>query len=96
MATPNEFLDMVQSTAGDREFTIVTSMPEAIAGELSERNRIGGDERQIAVESVPAVLAPVVGEIAWRRAQAGEFADALTLDADYVRRTDAELKWKDK
>jgi tRNA threonylcarbamoyladenosine biosynthesis protein TsaB len=101
VAAPNDFLDMVQSSletraAGDREFAIVTPAPEAIAGELRERNRIRGDEKQIALESVQAVLAPLVGEIAWRRAQAGELADALTLDADYVRRTDAELKWKDK
>lgn len=102
VAGPNDFLDMVQSrfetraVAGDRGFAIVTPMPEVIARELNERNQIRGDEKQIALESVRAVLAPLVGEIAWRRAHAGEFADALTLDADYVRRTDAELKWKDK
>jgi tRNA threonylcarbamoyladenosine biosynthesis protein TsaB len=96
VAAPNEFLDSVLSMAGDREFAIVTPMPEAIAAELSERNRIGGDGKQIALEPVQAVLAPLVGEIAWRRAQGGELSDALTLDADYVRRTDAELKWKDK
>jgi tRNA threonylcarbamoyladenosine biosynthesis protein TsaB len=96
VAAPNDFLDMVQASIGGGEFTIVTPTPEVIAPQLSERNRIRGDESQIAVESVQAVLAPVVGEIAWKRAQAGELADALTLDADYVRRTDAELKWKDK
>ena len=96
VAAPNDFLGIVESAAGDREFAIVTPMPEVIAGELSERNRMRGDEKQIALESVQAVLAPLVGEIAWRRAQAGALPDALTLDADYVRRTDAELKWKDK
>lgn len=96
VAAPSDFLEMIQSSVRDREFAIVTPTPEVIAPQLTERNRIRGDEKQIAVESVQAVLAPLVGEIAWRRAQAGELADALTLDADYVRRTDAELKWKDK
>ena len=96
VAAPNDFLGIVELAAGDREFAIVSPTPEVIAGELSERNRMRENERQIALESVQAVLAPLVGEIAWRRAQSGELADALTLDADYVRRTDAELKWKDK
>ena len=29
------------------------------------------------------------------QAQRGEWADPLTLDANYVRRTDAELHWKE-
>jgi hypothetical protein len=42
------------------------------------------------------VLAPFVGQLAYRKAQRGETADALRLDANYVRRSDAELNWKVK
>jgi hypothetical protein len=36
------------------------------------------------------VLAPLIGQLGYRRALRGEVSDALTLDANYVRRTDAE------
>jgi hypothetical protein len=41
------------------------------------------------------VLAPSIGRIAQARALRGDVSDALSLDANYVRRTDAEMKWKD-
>ena len=37
-----------------------------------------------------------VGRIARRRFLAGENGDPAALDANYVRRADAELKWKDE
>jgi hypothetical protein len=36
----------------------------------------------------------VVGLLAAGRARGGITGNSLTLEADYVRRTDAELKWK--
>jgi hypothetical protein len=42
------------------------------------------------VERVSSVLAPLIGQLGYRRAQLGQVSDALTLDANYVRRTDAE------
>jgi len=35
-----------------------------------------------------------IGTIAEERAKAGEFSDPLALDANYVRRSDAEIFWK--
>jgi len=46
------------------------------------------------VDEVSAILAPRVGRLGVLRARRGEVVDALTLDANYVRRTDAELHWK--
>ena len=37
----------------------------------------------------------VVAAGACAKARRGELADPLTLDANYVRRTDAELHWKE-
>lgn len=47
------------------------------------------------IELASAVLAPMIGQLAYKRAIAGEFADSLRLDANYVRRSDAELLWKE-
>jgi len=44
--------------------------------------------------TAPRVLAAAIARIAWRRWQAGEAADPAALDANYVRRSDAELLWK--
>jgi len=47
------------------------------------------------VEKVSNDLAPWIGQLAFGIAQRGELVDALTLDARYVRRSDAESYWKD-
>lgn len=46
------------------------------------------------VQRASAVLAPVIGRLARERAARGETTDALGLDANYIRRSDAELLWK--
>jgi tRNA threonylcarbamoyladenosine biosynthesis protein TsaB len=45
-------------------------------------------------QSASAVLAPAIARLAMARAARGEFTDALRLDANYIRRSDAELLWK--
>ena len=47
------------------------------------------------VVTAPRALAAAVGSIAWKRLQAGETLDPADLDANYVRRSDAELFWKE-
>ena len=42
-----------------------------------------------------SALAAAIGQIASRRFCAGEAADPAALDANYVRRSDAELFWKE-
>ena len=41
----------------------------------------------------PRILAGAIGRIAWHRLQQGETGDPALLDANYVRRSDAELFW---
>jgi len=43
----------------------------------------------------PAALAAVIAEIARARLLRGEASDPAALDANYVRRSDAELFWKE-
>lgn len=45
--------------------------------------------------TAPRALAAAIGQIASRRLCAGETGDPAALDANYVRRSDAELFWKD-
>jgi len=44
--------------------------------------------------AAPRALAAAIARIAWSRWQAGETSDPAALDANYVRRSDAELLWK--
>lgn len=43
----------------------------------------------------PRLLAGAVGRIAWERFQAGLASDPAAVDANYVRRSDAEMMWKE-
>ncbi len=44
--------------------------------------------------TAPPALAAAIARIAWQRWQAGVTVDPAALDANYVRRSDAELLWK--
>jgi tRNA threonylcarbamoyladenosine biosynthesis protein TsaB len=48
------------------------------------------------IRQVSPVLAPTIGRLAYQKSQRGDTVDALHLDANYVRRSDAELNWKGK
>ena len=86
-----EFVDMVPGQVGARETIFVSPAVEPIRSALQ-----GSTLSRSRVEVVSAVLAPFIGEIGYARALRGQVTDALHLDANYVRRTDAEVKWKDK
>jgi tRNA threonylcarbamoyladenosine biosynthesis protein TsaB len=57
-----------------------------------EARRSLGDTTEIA----SPVLAPMIGRIGYELASEGKLTDALTLDANYVRRSDAETSWTDR
>ena len=46
-------------------------------------------------EHVSGDLAPGIGQLGYSKALRGDLVDALRLDANYVRRSDAELRWKE-
>jgi len=48
------------------------------------------------ITTAPRALAAAVGRIALERWSAGLTLDPAEIDADYVRRSDAELFWKDR
>jgi tRNA threonylcarbamoyladenosine biosynthesis protein TsaB len=89
VATPAEFHSALHEIPEADEVTMVTF-------DLGIRGQVQGQisAPRFSVEVVSGVLAPTIGRIACDRAKRGEVADAVTLDANYVRRSDAELHWK--
>jgi tRNA threonylcarbamoyladenosine biosynthesis protein TsaB len=86
---PREFLAVVRENAGDRQPLFVSPTPVALPSQLIDTLFSGA-----RVVLVSGVLAPVIGRLGFERARRGEFVDPLLLDANYVRRSDAELFWK--
>ena len=103
VVTPEEFAERLGALAyrgdgggganGDAGFTIVT--PDAPVASVASRLISEFPAGVARLEIVSSVLAPSIGRIAHARALRGDVSDALTLDANYVRRTDAEMRWKD-
>jgi tRNA threonylcarbamoyladenosine biosynthesis protein TsaB len=48
----------------------------------------------IPAVAAPRALAAAIGRIAWMRHIAGQTTDPANVDANYVRRSDAELFWR--
>lgn len=86
----DEFVRLVSERVGKRPVVFVSPTVEVIRPAL-ERAAL----RLARVVEVSGVLAPFVGQLAYSRALRGDVQDALRLDANYVRRSDAEMKWKD-
>jgi tRNA threonylcarbamoyladenosine biosynthesis protein TsaB len=87
----SEFLILLEAEAQGAPVTFVTPTPEVLADSLAA-SRFRGRE----IETVSAVLAPAIGMLGLARARRGELVDALHLEANYIRSTDAELQWKSR
>ncbi|HEY2646670.1 MAG TPA: tRNA (adenosine(37)-N6)-threonylcarbamoyltransferase complex dimerization subunit type 1 TsaB [Candidatus Acidoferrales bacterium] len=87
--TPEEFLELVKGRSPD-PVVLVSPTPDAIPAERLEEILPGA-----RVAQVPAALASAIGRLGFERAKRGNLVDALRLDANYLRRSDAESKWKD-
>jgi len=73
---------------GDIQFVSADFSPftAALAGTRFGRSK---------VVDAPRALAAAIGRIARERLRAGAAADPAAADANYVRRSDAELFWKE-
>ncbi len=87
---PDEFAGSLAGMGENCPFTVITPLPELISKMLSDHKAVPASR----VEEASPILAPHVGRLGYIRAQRGGLKDALTLTASYIRRTDAELKWK--
>jgi tRNA threonylcarbamoyl adenosine modification protein YeaZ len=55
-----------------------------------------GQNAESRIESASPILSPAVGKLGYRMATLKQFVDPLQLDANYVRRSDAEVSWVDR
>lgn len=94
VATPGEFVEALQARHRDSEFAIATPEPALLSGALSRVEPARASAPRISVEEVSGILAPHVGQLGYLRARRGELVDSLALDANYIRRSDAELHLK--
>jgi tRNA threonylcarbamoyladenosine biosynthesis protein TsaB len=95
VATPEEFVQALGAHTPKVDFAVLTPIPALVREALSRLETPPGSPGKMSVDDASPILAPYVGLLGYRRALRGELSDALTLDANYVRRTDAELHWKD-
>jgi tRNA threonylcarbamoyladenosine biosynthesis protein TsaB len=88
---PSEFVTWVSERAQGPAVDWVSMDPERVRVEAAWTAREKAGEK---IQKSSTVLAPIIGKIGYERAQEGRVGDALSLDADYVRRSDAEIFWK--
>lgn len=88
---PDEFLAWVGEEAGKERASWVSLDAELITGLPGWKER---EERGDRLILAGAELTTAIGKVAEERFGRGEFSDPLELDANYVRRSDAEIFWK--
>jgi tRNA threonylcarbamoyladenosine biosynthesis protein TsaB len=81
-----------------QKIVIATPDPALLSSCTSRFEKIAAHRKNVSIiiQPVSAILAPAIGRIGYASAKRGEVSDALTLDANYVRRSDAELQLKGK
>jgi tRNA threonylcarbamoyladenosine biosynthesis protein TsaB len=88
---PEKFIEAATEITKGGSIGWVSTDAECVTSEGAWKARAGRQER---VECVSSVRAPMIGRIAMAELANGRFTDALALDANYVRRPDAEIFWK--
>lgn len=93
VVSPEQFLDVVQSKCATAPVHWISLDPDQITQlpRWKDRERAGD-----SMLSCRPDLARSIAELAEQRARLNQFTDALLLDANYVRRSDAEIFWKDR
>jgi tRNA threonylcarbamoyladenosine biosynthesis protein TsaB len=88
---PDQFVDWCTANAGPETIDWVSTDPGSLTQTPEWVSRPGQLE---AVQGISSLLAPRIGQIGYRLARQDRLTDALSLDANYIRRSDAELFWK--
>lgn len=91
VTAPGRFIETVAELShGER---IAWASPDAalVEAETAWKER---EKRGETIEQASATLAAIIGRIGLRQLKEGKASDAVGLDANYVRRSDAELFWK--
>jgi tRNA threonylcarbamoyladenosine biosynthesis protein TsaB len=90
LTTSDEFLQSLPTELGEVcDLRIACISPDVIQPAL-QRQGLGC----CRIERVSNELAPFIGQLGYAKAIRGDVVDALHLDANYIRRSDAEMNWK--
>ena len=88
---PDKFLEWCIGKVGSDHVDWVSTDPHCLTQTPQWSSRLTLDE---AAQQVSPLLAPRIGQLGYQLAMQGHLTDALSLDANYVRRSDAELFFK--
>jgi len=88
---PGRFIDTAAELSGRGKIAWVSPDAAVVEAEAAWKGR---EKRGENIERASPILAGIIGRIGSRRLQDGKVTDALGLDANYVRRSDAEIFWK--
>ena len=88
---PGKFVETAGELANGKKVSWISPDPALIEAEPVWKDRAKQGE---TIERASATLAGIIGRIGLRRLREGKATDALRLDANYVRRSDAEIFWK--
>jgi tRNA threonylcarbamoyladenosine biosynthesis protein TsaB len=88
VASPEVFLDWVDQRVAGHEVAWASTDPDAVTNQPAWRGKSAKGEE---IQPVPCILAPLIGKMGFQRASLGEVQDALSVDANYVRRSYIEV-----
>jgi tRNA threonylcarbamoyladenosine biosynthesis protein TsaB len=91
VAAAADFIGWVGQRAPQERVNWISTDPEKITSKEAWQTRASIGE---SVAASAKVLAPAIGRIGRMLALEGRLTDVLKLDAEYVRRPDAEVFWK--
>lgn len=87
--TPAAFVEFAGEITGDQPVTFATATP-AVLSEALENSKL----KSARVGITPTLLAPAIGQLGYARFICNQAVDSMHVEANYVRRCDAELLWK--
>jgi tRNA A37 threonylcarbamoyladenosine modification protein TsaB len=87
----SNFAAVVREKSAGKPVTWVTPDPALLESGASWPALLAAGH---VMELTPPPFAPRLGVLACRKFRLGQTTDALSLDANYVRRPDAEMLWK--
>jgi tRNA threonylcarbamoyladenosine biosynthesis protein TsaB len=88
VASPEVFIDWANKRVAGNEVAWISTDPDTLPHQPALKGRGAQVEK---IQRVPCILAPVIGKMAFQRALKGDLQDALSVDANYVRRSYVEV-----
>jgi tRNA threonylcarbamoyladenosine biosynthesis protein TsaB len=88
VTSPEVFVEWVSERASGNEVAWISTDPDSLAKHPARQPKAARGDK---IQCVPCVLAPLIGKMALHRALKGDVQDALSVDANYVRRSYFEV-----